>query len=316
MTFLDRNLSGLWLQPFNSGRPTTMDVAMHHNESFYPFATGPEVDYLVQTVQFRERPGVTRLELVFATRDSGAVPGRFQRDVTLYDRSWDSLSCATGRLDPEVRARDRRNPSLDYAVDLVAFPVDNARDTVWVGSQIADTLTRGFGGRMEGVPVRSFSGGGVLLSDLLLMDRIAFEPASGLLGRPGGWGVPSPDRVYLSGENVPIYFEAYNLASGEDGLSRYRVHITIEKATPAHPRMSRPALFDFKTPPRPSVESRFEEGAEPGDVNRMLDLAVGHLASGSYRLTLGVEDLVAGGRATSSARFKIVDPPKPRGKKK
>jgi hypothetical protein len=147
------------------------------------------------------------------------------------------------------------------------------------------------------------------------MDRVGFARdgewarTGAPLERAGGWGIPSPDRTYRTGENVPFYFEAYNLERDVDGLVRYSVHITIENSRPPHWRMTRPALIDLKEPPEPRVETRFDEAAPAGDLKRMLDLEVGALPPNSYRLKLEITDRIGGGTAASSVVFKVVNDP-------
>ncbi len=317
--FEDRNLSGFWVQPFNGGQPTAMDVETSRQESIYDRPRpGPPLPYFMQPAQFRGSDGGTRVELLLGVADPEAGRGDLRRRVTAYRGDWTPLMNDIAVLDPARGIRDRKSADGRTLVDQLTFQAPAGVDSVTIGSQLSDRRTRGFGAGMEPLRIRRFENGVLDISDIVLMDRVGFgptRPGSGF-ARPGGWGLPNPSRIYASGENVPVYFEAYGLARGADGLVRYALNIRVEDAGWKNPRKSRPALFDFKEPDRPVVDARFEETAADPELHRLLDIAVGVLAPGRYRLTITVEDQVAAKEVSGAVRFRVVDAPDRAGKER
>jgi hypothetical protein len=72
--------------------------------------------------------------------------------------------------------------------------------------------------------------------------------------------------------------------------------------------MSRPALVDLKPAAGPLVTARFDEVSAPGRLERLLDVAVGVLPVGHYRLRVIVEQAAGARRAVATTTFRVVEP--------
>lgn len=307
-TFVDRNLSGFWVQPFNNGLPTEMQLLADRYENVVPTPwTGPDLGTRATLAQFRGARGGSRLEVYLAARQLAQSAGQFRHDVAIFDRDWHYLARATDQMSRAEAVRDRRDGGLDW-VDYIPFDVTG--DSVWVGATVELPDSASGGRYLELIPVKSFPTDRLCLSDLVLLDRVDFDASEGHFVRGGGRAIPNPRRVYRSGESVPVYFEAYNLPPPDStGTTAYALVLQVEAADPPHRRQTRPALIDLKPPVQPLVRARFDETAIGRDLERLLDVEVGPLAPGRYRMRLTVE--ADGGRAAAHGQidFRIVGTP-------
>lgn len=304
--FVDANLSGQWLQPFNGGMPTSMDIEMNRAQSVGPdLWPGPGLDTRINVTQFRNVNGDTRLELNVAARQNGAAPETVARDAAVYDTAWSYEGRDTNHFGEAGRVLDRQSGRVDL-VDVIPFTARG--DSVWIGASIEAPRSQSGERWLRKIGVRRFSDTELCLSDLLLLDQAVFAPAVGRFARRDGTAVPNPRRFYRSGESIPVYFEAYNLAPAADGSHPYTLLLQVEDAAPPHPRMSRPALVDLKPAAGPLVTARFDEVSAPGRLERLLDVAVGVLPAGHYRLRVIVEQAAGARRAVATTTFRVVEP--------
>lgn len=302
--FVDANLSGRWLQPFNSGLPTTMDVEMSRNQSTGPeLWPGPGLEPRFDVAQFRGANGETRLELSVAARQNGLAPASVARDAAVYDTAWAYEGRDTNHFGEAGRVEDRLSGRVDL-VDVIPFSARG--DSVWVGASVEAPGTYSGARWLKKIGLRHFSGGELMLSDLVLLDRCVFAPGAGRFARRDGEAIPNPRRTYRPGESIPLYFEAYNLAAAPDGTHPYALHLQVEDAAPPNPRLSRPALVDLKPAAGPLVTARFDETSVRPTLERLLDLSVGTLPAGAYRLRLTVEQ-ADGRRAVVTTTFRVVE---------
>lgn len=307
-TFLDRNLSGFWVQPFNNGHPTEMQLVADRLESVFPSPwAGPELSTRATLAQFRGPDGGSRLEVYLAAGQKRQPPEAFRHDVAVFDRDWHYLARATDQMSRAEAVRDRRTGGQDW-VDFIPFSLRG--DSVWVGATVELPDSAAGGRYLELVGVRTFPADRLCLSDIVLLDRVDFDQTEGHFARAGGKAVPNPRRVYRSGETVPIYFEAYNLpAPDSSGATPYSIVLQVESAEPPHPRLRRPALVDLKPAVAPLVRARFDEAAAARDVDRLLDVEVGALPAGRYRLTVTLEAAAGSAAARGQIDFRVVAEP-------
>ena len=158
--------------------------------------------------------------------------------------------------------------------------------------------------------LRTFHEDSLEISDVMLLDRIEPDITSGPFARKDGGTIPSPDAVYLQGESVPIYFEAYGLAPAPDGRYHYTLEVEINdlKTFGEWESRRRSALSANRRPRRPRSMSRFEEWSVSPSIERMLDLSVGRLPRGDYWVRVVIGDLVSGGTTYGEGAFRVVSP--------
>ncbi|MDZ4803375.1 MAG: GWxTD domain-containing protein [Candidatus Eisenbacteria bacterium] len=307
--FEDQFLSGDWVEPYHWGRPSLMDklASVLEGSMIHPVG-GPNIDIVIDAVQFMGIGGDTRLELIVAVPMAPDSAAAWRRPLALYDRSWQLVAQRGGTFALAARVGDRERAGAEWLVDLLPFRVDPELDSLFVGSQVEVGRLAGFGGGFDRLLLRRFHEDSLEISDVMLLDRIDPDLASGPFARADGGTIPSPDATYQQGESVPIYFEAYGLTPAADGRHAYTLEVEINdlKTFGDWASKRRASLTANRRPRRPRSTSRFEEWSPTPSIERMLDLSVGRLPRGDYWVRVVIQDLTSGRKTHGEGAFRIV----------
>jgi GWxTD domain-containing protein len=319
--FDDPFLNGNWVEPFDWGRPSDMDAlaALIEATMDHPVG-GPPIDIALDALRFRDPDGRMRVDVVVAVPDAPDSAAGWSRPMAAYDPTWAALDRVSGTLDGAARVRDREEVDRDWLVDLVSFRVPADTDTIQIGTQVEVGPGRGFGSRLDRVLLDPLPGGSLALSDILLLDRIEFEGATGADGavasanfaRGGGRAVPHPTAIYRIGDAIPIYFELYDLGRSTAGETHYEITVEVLdlKRTSDWAESRGQALVDRRKPPKTHARVQFEERGASDRAERLLEVSVGRLPRGDYALQVRVDDRMTGSHATTETAFRVVRPPK------
>jgi hypothetical protein len=136
------------------------------------------------------------------------------------------------------------------------------------------------------------------------------EGESGRFTKPGYTVVPLPSRVYLTDQTVGIYFGIYGLAKDEINATSYEISYTLEPAAGEGGgtlgRISIGGLFGSRNERGGITVTQPPESGISSDVHRVLNIELGGSSYRSYRLRVGVRDLVSGESVEKVTFFRIL----------
>jgi hypothetical protein len=156
------------------------------------------------------------------------------------------------------------------------------------------------------------AGSGFGVSDVLLAERV--EPGVGPADRWSGFVIAPSVGTFQRRQPIGLLWETYGLAAGDAG-SKYRVSVTLERVEAKGVRRVAMKILggvrdavgggdqgEGKT----TITYEREVPARPAVVD-YLTLDPGTIPAGTYRLTVQVTDLVAGGTATTVREVRVVE---------
>ena len=161
-------------------------------------------------------------------------------------------------------------------------------------------------------PVESYAGVDLMLSDIQIAREVAPADSgrSGAFVRGDFWVMPSPGKVFYSGQHVFLYFEIYNLKRDEFGQTRYEVAYTVRDANQS-PLLVR-ALSGLGRllaggGGEGAVTVRYEQTGSRDWEGDYVELDIGKTAAGEHEVHVTVKDLNGNATVTKGARFHVVE---------
>lgn len=303
LTFRDRFLNGEFGFPFDPrGGPAAHWQALLRQfpEYFVPEYEGTQIRMIADACSFLREKFWTHQEIYYSfpgrelsfhkSRDGWR--GEILKRMVLYDQDWnivaeESLTVFTESSGSLELLRER---SL---VDQSTFKLKPGRYLAAVS--IEDTLADVMGLAEIGLTARSFDWDGLRLSDIELARSIRPSSDEGRFSKNGLRVEPEPARTFSKGDPVHIYYEVYGLGL-DQGQSRFKVTVRV---IPLQIEQSKSfwegvrKLFGGKPRTPPHIASTFSYQSSASALPQHLSLDVTKLRPGRYRLTVGVEDVVA-----------------------
>lgn len=152
---------------------------------------------------------------------------RYRKGLVLYDEEWNEIT----RRAEDMEAAIAHVPESDgdsgewYLVDL--FRVRITPGQYNFALQVNDLVGDGVGVIRGAMRVRHFRPTGLQMSDPVLSGGVIEGGKSPRFQRHGWTVVPVPSRRFLKHQPLYLYFETYNLLSGDDGQLDFRIEYTI-----------------------------------------------------------------------------------------
>lgn len=279
---------------------STLEV-LHDVPSSYPFSfAGEAFPFYFDVNQFKGGDELNRIEvnvefLVGAKNDKNvATPPVKRYDVRAVF------------FDPDYSEVTRRESSIDIAGEAIAkgrrlWPAQLftslARDYYRVAVSVEE------GGRSSSywsnVMFKDFSGG-LALSDVLFASRIGAAENNSPFNRGALEVVPHPARIYRQGEELPVYFELYNLRM-ENEQTSYEISYRIA------PHTTRKGGYWNEGGGVPAIASSFNASGYNRDEPLYLVIRTENLKPGTYDFLISITDLVASDTVRRASAFKVVD---------
>ncbi len=269
--------------------------------------------YTVAAATFRGDDGKTRLEIYY-----GLPLSELKIATDTDDDTGPVLQSYINVMTPtyDVVFRDKKEQPLDplavrrglsYVGQFTTFL---APDTYRVAIELISPSTHQRGHFLLTLPLPDYGRRKPGLSDIELATQV--KPAARVaLTRPGFikhglWVEPYPFRAIPQDQKLMIYYEIYGLTPDHDGATHYRVAYEVRS------RQRKKGLAGVLKSISPfgrkgaAIATSFDLFGDKPDSYEYLALDIHSLSPGSYTLVLQVTDLVAGGKATSTLRFRVL----------
>jgi GWxTD domain-containing protein len=142
------------------------------------------------------------------------------------------------------------------------------------------------------------------ISDLLFASRIADASGSSPFNRGPLQVIPHPIRRYNSEMDVPVYFELYNLETGQSGLAEYTVEYHLKSLTPRQR-----GFWGWIRRQKSTIDvaSSFRSSCEGPNDSVTIQLGLENLWAGKYALDVRVVDNNSFKETTREAVFRVVE---------
>lgn len=132
--------------------------------------------------------------------------------------------------------------------------------------------------------VPPFGGSRLLVSDLLLADRVVVTDAPGPFAKGDLHIYPNPSSRFSNRQPIFIYFELYGLRPTQDGQTRYSISYTLTEGTEDEPTAGDVAL---------SLSTEALTGTNTSPIE-YTELDVSQVPPGTYVLTVTIKDESSG----------------------
>jgi len=157
------------------------------------------------------------------------------------------------------------------------------------------------------VVLPDFRGKGLMLSDLLIAQRIAEASASDTAFVRGNWRIlPWPPRQFRTGEPLFVYFEIYNLTRDDFGATRYQINYEIQETRAGGAVL--PFVGRLKGKSGEAIGFTHEETGTHPSVSDYVELDLNQVKPGRYTVKMAVKDQISGQTAVRETEFWILKP--------
>ncbi|MCY3684175.1 MAG: GWxTD domain-containing protein [Gemmatimonadetes bacterium] len=253
------------------------------------------LDFYADMADFRGEQGQTRLEIYYGLPVSGQPETtQFERGLALFDTTWTPIF---QKVEPLSDISDQ----TDKIVDRLTVNIPPGR--YYLGVQVHDTAGNRLGVQKQAIDVESYTGDGLMLSDIELANRIEEQEADSLNI------IPQPSKSFSAGQPVTIYYEIYGLKKDAFGQTRYQMHYRIAPAQGQAPAVrvlqSVGKLLGVLSEKEFTVS--YEQVGETESELSYLEIDVTDSAQGLYELVVKISDLNANVQVAKSTTFQIVE---------
>ncbi len=320
LQFEDRFLNGEFGFPFDfepekdGGSAARWQILVRQLPEFYvPEYEGKEIRLIADACSFSRIPGETHQEIYYA------VPGRdldfwkgddgwttlLERRIVVYDRDW--------RVVAEESTTVTTEPSGSLGLVRDASLVDQCfvdlKPGIYLAAiQVEDKAAGVLGVTEVGITARTFEGRDLEISDVELARSIETTGARGRFSKGSLRVEPEPSHSFPRSKPVNLYYEIYGLTLDEAGESHFRstvrvIPLEVEEDESFWEAARR--LFGRKPSTPPHIASTFTHQFPSSAVPLHLSLDLATLRPGVYRVTVGVQDTIAGSTTSRSTPLYI-----------
>ena len=190
-------------------------------------------------------------------------------------------------------------PEKSYALRNLTFETDPGNFS-YSFELLNKTLEENFVDRRE-VEIPVFASDSLLLSDLILADKIGREPSEEAFSRNGLNILPNVSQMYQASDTMKIYFEIYNLSLDSDSLARYQVENSIAE------NKSR-GIFNTLFGGGPKKVGFVNEYSGSGKNDYVIQaISLANLNPGEYNLEIILKDEISKTEVTGKTKFTILE---------
>jgi len=276
--------------------------------SSYPFNFAPEaLPFYFDVAQFKGGEGLNRIEVnvEFPVADGANEPDKPDENDARSEGPHRYNVRAT-YFGPDYSEIERRESTIDIPDAAAArgvrlWPAQMFASLEHDYYRVAVSVTEGerSSSYWSNVGLADFTGA-LAVSDVLFASHIGPAHDESPFNRGALVVVPHPIRRYRQGDELPVYFELYNMRM-ENGQTSYEISYRIVSHT------KKKSGFWDERGRRPAVASSFDATGYSKDEPQHLVIRTDNLKPGTYDLLISITDLIAADTVRRAASFKVVD---------
>jgi GWxTD domain-containing protein len=274
----------------------------------YDFAVEvPILNFAYDIRQFKGNHGNTDLEiyynipyreLTFRRQDDRAL-GDFEVRAALHALDLTLLDSATIERTAKIPATLTQNPRLAVSDD---FRLSAQIDSAYVSLAVSNPINGHVGRAKSLIGIRNFYSDKVEISDMVLARQATRPDSLAATSRQTIKLATNLENRYFVSEPVILYFEFYNLKKAADDRTHYQIIQTIS-------HLKKPKIIGqivgYKVAEQ--VVTVYEGSNINTFENRLLTLDFSKFRGGRYRITIEVEDTLAGQAASTSEEIVLYE---------
>ncbi|MCK4547383.1 MAG: GWxTD domain-containing protein [Candidatus Eisenbacteria sp.] len=306
LRFEDRFMNGEFGFPFGSrggGSAMRWEILLRQLPEFYvPEFEGKQVRMISDACSFFRHKGKTRQEIYYAIpgrdlelrKEDKGWQGRLRRRVVVYDRDWRiaAQESSTVLTHPSGSLHLLREGTL---VDQIHF--DLKPGTYLAAIALEDRAAEVMGLTEVGITARAFEGTDLEISDIQLARSIHRASDPSPFNKAALRVEPEPSHQFQRSHPVNLYYEIYGLDLDETGHARFRttirvIPLEVEEDQGFWDGVLR--LFGKKPSTPPHIASTYGHTATSRSAPQHVSLDLTPLRPGMYRVTVMIEDAIAG----------------------
>ena len=219
-----------------------------------------------------------------------------RRGIFLFDQNWQELLRSVTSDPNFLNYKDSllvgwerlQVPPGKYFLIVEYMDVDNGKTGQW---------------RKE-IQVSDFKNNDLAVSDLITAWEIENLEQENVLQRGGMKIIPNSSAVYPAGSVIPVYFEIYNLAFGENDETNYRITFTVKAGDSERKGSLIRRLFGGgRSPGQIGTSSEYSGTTQSDFIYHTLSLA--NPEKIEYRLTIEIQDLNTNVKVSKEVTFRL-----------
>jgi len=190
-------------------------------------------------------------------------------------------------------------PEKSYALQNLTFETKPGRFT-YSFELLNKTLEENYVDRRI-VEIPRFTSDSLILSDLILADKIGRLPLEATFSRNGLFILPNVTQIYQASDTMKIYFEVYNLDLDTDSLARYQVENSISENKSG-------GIFKKIFGGGPKKVGFVNEYSGPKQDDFVVQaISLANLKPGEYNLEIILKDEISNLQVTGITKFTILE---------
>ncbi len=267
----------------------------------YEFAVAePILNFAYDIKQFKGNRGNTDLEiyynipyseLSFKPQDEVAHAD-FEIKAALHSNELVLLDSATINRRAKIPVSLIGNQRLAISDN---FPLEARADSVYLSLAVKNPVNNHIGRTKQPIELKGFYTDKVEISDIVLAREVTYLDSIKSVNRNTIKLSTNLDNRYFISEPLVIYFEYYNLNTGADSRTNYRIIQTVAK-------LKKPKIIGTITGYKVAeqVVTVFEESNIRTYENRLMTFDFSKFGAGRYRITIQIEDMISGESSIAS----------------
>ncbi|MBI9070524.1 MAG: GWxTD domain-containing protein [Melioribacteraceae bacterium] len=286
------------------------DIFKTANEVYIPEFEGPTLDLVSQIAVFRGLEDTRKTDLyinyLLPCKDTMWIEGtRFLTGIHQFDDEYNKVSGIVDSVNLKGISRGTIDTTEYYFVSSHS-EFEKAK-----GNFAFEILRQSDKGAVSNrFKIEDYYSKSVMISDPLLCFNISEDNEELFtIDRNGVYLFPNPLNLFTRKDNIYLYFEIYNLAKQESGLTDYNLNTTITAVEEGKIVKTLDAILDIvginSEGEKISLSSSMKAMNNTEQVYYQIDLS--KVAVGKYKLNIEIEDKVSDKIVSKNIEFSLIN---------
>ena len=272
-------------------------------ESYSPKYEGPVFSIPYNIVQFKDLNNPNNTDVYFnyalsyndSSLKSNIINYKYEWGLFFNDNYYNTIYRNKGSISRLPVSASIENDSLNYAVNSAEMTV--RPDSGYLAFEIIRTVDKGVSSNHVKFKTSVFNTSNLDISDILLAEKINTDQnVSFPLKRKNINILPNPTSTFTKNDNLFLYYEVYNLAANNNGLTDFEQKITIKEVNNENGfEKAVSSLLNFagfnKKEERITLSSRYQTLDRNSQM--YLQLNMDKLKPGSYVILVSIFDNIS-----------------------